>query len=131
MRGIGLSSRLVESMIAASAVVAALNNLYPVSTRRLWIVAFAFGLVHGLGFASVLVDLGLRRDTLVTALLGFNPGVELGQLAIVGMFLSLVFAVRHSWGYRGVAMGLGSLLIAVVGATWLLDRSLALDLELF
>lgn len=118
-------------MIAASAVVAALNNLYPVSTRRLWIVAFAFGLVHGMGFASVLVDLGLRRDTLVTALLGFNPGVELGQLAIVGMFLSLVFAVRHSWGYRCVAMGLGSLLIAVVGATWLLDRSLALDLELF
>lgn len=118
-------------MIAASAVVTALNNLYPVSTRRLWIVVFAFGLVHGMGFASVLVDLGLRRDTLVTALLGFNLGVEFGRLAIDGMFLPLAFVVPHSWGYRRVAMGLGSLLIAVVGATWLLDRSPALDLGLF
>lgn len=92
---------------------------------------FAFGLVHGMGFASVLVDLGLRRDTLVTALLGFNLGVEFGRLAIDGMFLPLAFVVPHSWGYRRVAMGLGSLLIAVVGATWLLDRSPALDLGLF
>ncbi len=80
-------------------------------------VALAFGLVHGMGFASVLVDLGLRKDTLVTALLGFNLGVELGRLAIGGMLLPLAFVVRHFWGYRRVAMGLGPLLIAVVGAT--------------
>lgn len=128
---ITLPSHLVESMIAASVVAAALNNLYPVITRRLWMVAFAFGLIHGMGFASVLIDLGLREGSLLTALIGFNLGVELGQLVIVGIFLPLAFAVRYSWGYRRVAMGLGSLLIAVVGATWLLDRSLGLDLGLF
>ncbi len=69
------------------------------------------------GFASVLVDLGLRRDTWSTRYRWY--------------VLPLAFAVRHSWGYRRVAMGLGSLLIVVVGATWLLDRSLALDLGLF
>lgn len=128
---IALPSRLVESMIAASVVIAALNNLYPVITRRLWVVAFAFGLVHGMGFASVLIDLGLREGALSTALVGFNLGVELGQLAIVAMFLPLAFVVRHSWGYRRIAMTLGSLLIAGLGATWLLDRSLGLDLTLF
>ena len=80
---IELPSRLVESVIAASIVVAALNNIRPRVFERLWMVAFGFGLVHGFGFASVLADLGLPRDALLLALVGFNVGVELGQLAIV------------------------------------------------
>src|SRR5215467_3289802 len=87
-----LRSRLVESAIAASIIVAALNNLRPVITRRLWAVAFLFGLVHGFGFASVLLDLGLPKGALLGALFGFNLGVEAGQLAVVAGFLPLAYA---------------------------------------
>ena len=89
---ISLPSRLVESAIAASVVLAALNNLWPVVHGRRWVVAFGFGLIHGFGFASVLADLGLPQAALLLALVGFNLGVELGQLAIVLLFLPLAFA---------------------------------------
>ena len=65
-------------MIAASVVLAALNNLRGTIERRRWVLAFVFGLIHGFGFASVLADLGLPQDALVLALVGFNVGVELG-----------------------------------------------------
>ncbi|MEO8656720.1 MAG: HupE/UreJ family protein, partial [Ramlibacter sp.] len=75
---ISLPSRLVESTIALSVVVAALNNLRGTIERRRWVMAFVFGLIHGFGFASVLADLGLPQGALVLALVGFNLGVELG-----------------------------------------------------
>src|SRR5205823_13757862 len=78
-----LPSRLVETAIAASVIFAALNNIRPVLAERGWIVAFCFGLVHGFGFANALAELGLGRQTLALALVGFKLGVELGQLAIV------------------------------------------------
>ena len=78
---ISLPSRLVESTIALSVVVAALNNLRGTIERRRWVMAFVFGLIHGFGFASVLADLGLPQGALVLALVGFNLGVELGQMA--------------------------------------------------
>ncbi|NDP58328.1 MAG: HupE/UreJ family protein, partial [Oxalobacteraceae bacterium] len=84
---ISLPSRWVESTIAASVVIAALNNIYPLFRDRRWMMAFLFGLIHGFGFASVLSDLGLPKNALVLALVGFNVGVELGQLAIVAAFL--------------------------------------------
>jgi len=91
-------------------------------------MAFAFGLVHGFGFASVLADLGLPQGTLALALVGFNVGVELGQLAIVAAFLPLAWAVRHSWFYRRAVMLGGSLLVAALAGVWLAER--ALDLKL-
>jgi hypothetical protein len=92
-------------------------------------VAFGFGLVHGFGFASVLADLGLTQSTLVLALLGFNLGVEAGQLAIVAAFLPLAFALRHGRLYRWGLFGAGSVLIALLASAWLAER--ALDLRLF
>lgn len=125
---LALPSRLVESAIAASVVLAALNNVWPLFHGRRWIVAFGFGLVHGFGFASVLADLGLPQGTLVLALLGFNLGVEAGQLAIVAVFLPLAFAMRRSWLYRrGVLLG-GSLLIATIAAAWFVERAFELKL---
>jgi hypothetical protein len=118
-----LPSRLVESVIAASVVAAALNNLRPLVTRYLWTVAFGFGLVHGFGFASVLADLGLPRDALVLALVGFNVGVELGQLAIVVLFLPLAFALRSTALYRRWVMVGGSVVIALLAAVWLVERA--------
>ena len=120
---ISLPSRLVESTIALSVVLAALNNLKPLVAERRWAVAFAFGLIHGFGFASVLADLGLPQGALLLALVGFNLGVEAGQLAIVGAFLPLAFALRHSWFYRRLVFTGGSAAIALVATVWLIERA--------
>lgn len=123
-----LPSRLVESAIALSVVVAAFNNLVPMFNHRRWMVAFGFGLIHGFGFASVLAELGLPQDALVLSLVGFNLGVEAGQLAIVAVVLPLTFALRHTTFYRrGVLVG-GSILAMILAMVWLAER--ALDLKL-
>jgi hypothetical protein len=119
---ITLPSRWVESAIAASVVLAALNNLRPVVEGRRWLVAFCFGLIHGFGFASVLQDLGLPADALLLALVGFNLGVEAGQLAIVALFLPVAFALRRHWVYRRLIFLGGSVLIALLAGVWLVER---------
>ena len=120
---VSLPSRLVESTIAASVVLAALNNVFPVFHGRRWMVAFCFGLIHGFGFASVLVDLGLPQGTLALALVGFNLGVECGQLAIVAAFLPVAFALRRTALYQRGVFWLGSLLIAVIAGIWFAERA--------
>ena len=125
---IELPSRLVESAIAASVVLAAANNLWPMVEKRRWLVAFSFGLIHGFGFASVLTELGLPKDALVLSLLGFNLGVEIGQLAIVAVFLPVAYLMRNSVLYRkGLFMG-GSFLTMLVALVWLAERAFNLKL---
>ena len=124
-----LPSRWVETAIAASVLLAAVNNIYPMVQRRLWLVAFIFGLIHGFGFASVLLDMGLPRDALVLSLLGFNLGVELGQTLVVIIFFLLVYFVRTTRFYRRVVVPGGSALIALIAVVWILER--ALDMKLF
>ncbi len=85
-------------------------------------VAFAFGLIHGFGFASVLVELGLPQGALALALLGFNLGVEVGQLSIVAVFLPTAFLLRRSPFYRRVVLTGGSVLITVISSIWLAER---------
>jgi hypothetical protein len=128
---VSLPSRLVESSIAASVVLAALNNVWPVFHRRRWMVAFFFGLIHGFGFASVLVDLGLPQGALALALLGFNLGVEAGQLAIVAAFMLLAYPLRRGVFYRRVVLMGGSLLIALIALIWLIERVFELKLLKF
>ncbi len=123
-----LPSRWVESAIAASVVLAALNNVWPVFHGRRWTVAFAFGLIHGFGFATVLADLGLPREALVLALVGFNLGVEAGQLAIVAVFLPIAFALRRTAFYRRAVMVGSSLLIAALAGVWLVERVFVIEL---
>ncbi len=125
---ISLPSRWVESAIAASVILAALNNLYPLFRGRRWIVAFAFGLIHGFGFASVLSDLGLPQAALILALLGFNLGVEIGQLSIVAIFLPLSYALRGTWAYRKLVFSAGSTAIVMIAAVWLVERAFNLRL---
>ena len=125
---ISLPSRLVESAIALSVLLAALNNLWPVVFARRWAVAFGFGLIHGFGFASVLRDLGLPQGALLLALVGFNLGVEIGQLAIVSAFLPAAHVLRGTWLYRRLLFTGGSAAIALVAAIWLIER--AFDLKL-
>lgn len=125
---IALPSRLVESAIAASVVFAGISNLYPVLVQRRWLVAFLFGLIHGFGFASVLGDLGLPKESLALSLVSFNLGVEVGQLAIVGIFLPLAYGLRNSWTYQRLVLMSASLGIAALAFAWLIER--ALDLKL-
>jgi len=125
-----LPSRLVESAIALSVILAALNNVWPVVDRGRWLIAFGFGLVHGFGFASVLADLGLPQDSLLLALVGFNLGVEAGQLVIVAVFLPVAYAMRHTWVYRRMVLVGGSALIALIAAIWMIERVFDLQLAL-
>ncbi len=125
---ISLPSRLVESVIAASIIVAAISNLIrgnidSKSWSKPWIMAFVFGLIHGFGFASVLADLGLPQNALVTALIGFNVGVELGQLAIVAVFLPLAFWLRATKFYQVGIFKWGSVLIALMALYWFVQRA--------
>lgn len=125
---ISLPSRLVESLIAFSVVLAALNNVWPLVTRRAWLIAFFFGLIHGFGFASALNDLGLPKQALVLSLFGFNVGVEIGQLAIVSVVVPLAFLLRRTGFYRRGVLVAGSLLIALVALGWLIERAFNISL---
>jgi hypothetical protein len=120
---ISLPSRLVESAIALSVIFAALNNLRGTIHSRRWVLAFAFGLIHGFGFASVLADLGLPQQALVVALVGFNVGVELGQLAVVAAFLPLAFGLRGTRFYRTGVLKAGSLAVALLAGWWFVQRA--------
>lgn len=126
---IALPSRLVESAIALSVVAAALNNIFPLVEKRLWLVAFGFGLMHGLGFANVLSELGLPRNALALSLVSFNLGVEAGQLAVVAALLPLAYLWRRSWTYPRLILGAGSSCIVAIASLWLIERSF--DLKLF
>lgn len=114
--------KLVEPVIAASVIIAALGNLTKTLIHLRWQIALVFGLIHGFGFANVLADLGLPSEQLAAALLGFNIGVELGQLAIVTLFFPLAWKLRATPFYRWGFVFSGSIAIAILALYWLVDR---------
>ncbi len=124
-----ISPDIVEPLIAASIVYVAVENLI---VRRLhpWrpAIVFGFGLLHGLGFASVLQDFGLGSSHFIPKLIGFNVGVELGQLAVIATaFLVLAIAFgNHYWWHRRIAAPV-SVAIALVAAFWVLERTGVID----
>lgn len=128
MEYVTLPGALVEATIAFSIIVTAVNNCYPLFRLQGWTIAFVFGLIHGFGFANVLVDLGLSNVALAVSLFGFNVGVELGQLAIVLVSLPFAFMARKSPIYtRGVLQG-GSLLIGLIAAIWMYERVFGVEI---
>jgi len=121
-------TRWVESLIAVSVLVTALDNIRPFLPGPRWGAVAVFGLVHGFGFAGPLQDLGLVQGHLVLPLLGFNLGVELGQLALVGVLLPLALALRQARFYRhGVVQG-GSATVALLALGWTMERAFAIEL---
>jgi hypothetical protein len=117
-----LPSRLTESVIAASIIVAALNNIFPVVTESRARIAFAFGLLHGFGFASVLADMGLPHGARLISLLAFNCGIETGQMAVVLAVMPIFYGLRAGVFYRRAVMPWGSAAIAALALVWFVQR---------
>ena len=123
-----LPSNIVEPLIALSIVYVGIENIFArtLHKSRLLLV-FIFGLLHGLGFAGVLADFGMPQNDFAVALISFNIGVELGQLAVITM----AFVLLRSWFkdqklYRRIIVLPGSVFISIIGVYWFLER-----LELF
>ena len=118
-----LPSSIVEPLIAASIVFVAVENLFT-SEMKAWrpFIVFGFGLVHGLGFAGALKDAGLARGDFLTGLVGFNCGVELGQLSVVALAFLAVGWLRSKPSYRLAVVMPASIAIALVAAFWTIQR---------
>lgn len=117
-----VDSQLVETAIAATIVYTALENLWLKDSRSRWRLTFAFGLIHGFGFAGVLRELGLPSVGYVRSLAAFNVGVEAGQLAIVAALWLPMLLVARSRYAKPIQNGL-SLVVALCGLGWFLDRA--------
>lgn len=118
---LNVSSRWVEVGIAATVVLTALNNIYPLVLRLGWLT-FGFGLLHGMGFAGVLGELGLPADQKVLTVLAFNVGVEIGQLIIVVLALPLLMAVRNQRWYYRYGLTVSSMAVASLASLWVIQR---------
>lgn len=119
---IGWPDKWIESVIAGSILVSALLNLQTKVKIRLWLIALGFGLVHGMGFANGLKALGLSAQLFVESMIAFNLGVELGQIAVVGVVWGVVVLLIRSERTKGWLLTYGSLAIALVAAVWLAQR---------
>ena len=124
---VSLPSSVIEPAIAATIVVAAIDNLHPLFCRR-GVMTFFFGLVHGFGFAGALAELDLPRAAFAWALLRFNFGIELGQLAIVLVAIGALYGLRRTAAYPRLAIGGGSLAAMAFGALWFIERTAGLSL---
>jgi len=116
-------SHIVEPIIAASIAVVAIENiLFPGYRHTRLFVVFFFGLIHGLGFAGALSAFNLEPTSLVIGLLGFNVGVELGQLAVISIVFASTFWLKDEFSYRKFVVIPGSSLIAMMGIYWTIER---------
>lgn len=121
---IRLPSRLVESLIAVSIIYTAVENVVRPDVWWRFALTFGFGLVHGLGFASMLEEL-LPPSSVIVPLITFNLGVEVGQLSIVLVALPVFWGIARVLGaeaYRRWALAVAGLPLVILGAKWLVER---------
>lgn len=123
---VNIPARLVETLIAFSIGLAAFHNIKPIFKGKDWIIAFVFGLFHGFGFASVLGDLGLTNEFLTLSLLGFNVGVEVGQIIIIALIFPILFLLRRKRVYRGIFF-YGCIFLIIASLYWITERIFDLD----
>ena len=121
-----LPGRLIESGIALSISYVALENFWVKDAGHRWMLTFFFGLVHGFGFANVLLDVGLPSKGLIASLLAFNVGVELGQVAIVSILFPLLYLVGQTQHRQRMVLGV-SAIVFLFGLGWLIERVFALS----
>lgn len=121
---VSLPSRFVESMIAASIVYTALEDIIRPDVRWRYALTFGFGLIHGLGFASVLAEL-LPKEQVIVPLLTFNVGVEIGQLSIVLVAIPILWGIARLVGaerYRRIVLPVAAVPLVLIGLKWLIER---------
>ena len=123
---ISLPSRLIESIIAFSIALAAIHNIYPLISGKEWLIAFVFGLFHGFGFAGILAEKGLGGNYLVLSVFGFNLGVEIGQMAIIGLVFPILFLLRKTFLYPKIRV-FGSIFLIFVALYWFIERAFEVD----
>jgi hypothetical protein len=121
-------SKFVETVIALSIAAAALYNLKPIFGHREWIIAFAFGLFHGMGFAGLIEDLDIDRTTQLVSLLGRNAGIEIGQLVIIALTFPTLFVLRRTRAYLPIFY-LASIGLAVLSGIWIIERVGEVDMN--
>ena len=110
---INLPSQWVEFTIALSILLVALNNLFPIFTKYRWLLTFILGLIHGFGFASVLLELNFKN--LITSLFAFNIGIEFGQLIIVSIFFPIIYLLRN----QILIFQIASIASAILAIIWM------------
>jgi hydrogenase/urease accessory protein HupE len=120
---INLPSYLVESFIALSIVYVAIENIVRKEVKSRWVLTFFFGLIHGLGFAGLLLEMAIPKKDLVISLLSFNLGIEAIQVLLVALVIPLLSRVQHFSFYPKI-MKFGSLVMIVVGSYWVIQRLL-------
>ena len=121
---ITLPPEVIEPVIALSILFVAVENII-LSQLKAWriLIVFMFGLIHGLGFASVLNEIGLPRNSFLTSILSFNLGVEIGQAAVILLvFLLLILPAGKRLWYRRIIVYPISIVIGAIAFYWTLDR---------
>ncbi len=126
---VNLPSWFVESIIALSIALAAFHNIKPIIKSKEWLIVFGFGLFHGFGFASVLGEKGLSGDYMTLSLLGFNVGVELGQVLIICMIFPILYLIRKLKLYPAL-IKYGSMVLIFISIYWFIERAFEVDLPL-
>lgn len=121
-------SKLVEAIIALSIAAAALHNLKPIAVNKEWLIAFAFGLFHGMGFASLVEGLDVDRSTQLIALAGRNVGIEIGQTGVVLLMFPALFLLRRTRYFRGF-FTVASIALVLVSLGWMIERVFEVDLK--
>ncbi len=120
-------SKLVEAIIAASIAAAALHNLHPIFPNREWMLAFAFGLFHGMGFASLVSSLDVSRTSQLVSLLGRNVGIEIGQVAVILLLFPALYLLRRTATYASF-LTISSIVLSIVALGWMFERVFETDL---
>jgi hypothetical protein len=106
-------------------LLVAVDNIKPLFGGRTWAVVFCFGLFHGIGFANALGYLTQTRRALAKTLVGFNLGVEIGQLALIAVAFPLLFAIREKPVYRKRLLPAASVLVGLIAIFWFFERALS------
>jgi HupE / UreJ protein len=121
-------SQVIETIIALSIAAAALHNIKPLAANKEWLISFAFGLFHGMGFASLVEDLDVSRGTQLMSLLGRNVGIEFGQSIVVLAVFPALFLLRRTKYYRPFFLAFSATLIAI-SLAWAAERAFSVDLK--
>lgn len=124
---VNLPSQVVETIIAFSIGLAAYHNIRPIFKGKDWTIAFIFGLFHGFGFASVLGELGFQGEFLTLSLLGFNIGVEIGQIAIIAGIFPILYLIRKLKLYPKFLVFMSVILI-IISIYWVIERAFDVNL---